>query len=203
MRLHSCPARGRRVPFDALLEAMPRRPRLPERHLCSSLEGVVPDFRARDESFRICALPGGPQPETGCRDELDCCEAGVFRGHGTPCCNWNGAVGACYDQEIPEERTHCGLRLNVGLPGRFHTVCLRPAERAPPGAPCGADDECVSGLCAAGPGGRQCSTPCERLVDRCDAILPGTQCCPTTFGAGLCVEACRADCPAEDACVID
>jgi len=177
-------------------------PDCPNRYLCSQPEALAKGYNDRDEAFRICAIPGGPQPETGCVDEGDCCEAGVFRGHGGPCCNWNEREGACFDQEIPEARTHCGVRPDPSLPGRFHTVCRRP-DGAGPGEACAADADCTSGLCAAGPTGKHCTSPCERATDRCSALLPGTQCCPTPFGDGLCVEACRADCPAEDACTLD
>lgn len=142
--------------------------------------------------FGFCRLNPGDTPEVPCLDETDCCTGGLRR-DGKPCCaGLTSFVQECRT-EIWEE-TSCRLTF-AGAPGKWHGRCGVTGPLAPLGAACSADEQCDSALCAPdGAGGNFCSSVCERVLDRCEAFLPGTACggvqvaAPT--GEQVCVQAC-------------
>lgn len=162
----------------------------PSRTLCRSYfpNDGVEDV---DAPFHLCLAPDVENDaEWVCWDETDCCAGGVTRSGG-PCCDIR--VGLC--PSFVHETTHCRFEPRGG--GKWLSTCRDATTLGPPGAACTADADCESALCA--PTGF-CSSPCEPgVVDRCDAFLPGTQCCPMQVG-DACVPSCQVACPATPAC---
>lgn len=156
------------------------------------IAGREQEFTAVDPDLRLkfCGFPVFVDSGWGCFDETDCCRGGRQR-HGGECCN-HDADGICTGA-IPD-RTHCRVTPEVG---RYTSRCELPTGRGEPGAPCTAHAACESELCA--PEGR-CTSPCDPGPgDRCDELLPGTQCCPTPV-ADACIPSCRADCAGGPTC---
>ena len=174
----------------------------PNRYTCSDVDHSIDDFSYLDWAFRVCQLPESESLEWGCWDELDCCKDGAQPG-GSPCCEFSPSTLQCRQPATPIDRSHCAVRVSPTFPDRFVTVCLQPEGKGGPGEGCADDASCTSGLCVPdGAGGRVCTSPCEAGRDRCDAILPGSRCCPTPIAAagGSCVDACRLDCEETPAC---
>ena len=162
----------------------------PDRFVCRSpdlfrMTGPDPEL-----VFQLCLMPDAIRTEWGCFDETDCCQNGVQRS-GRPCCQ-SGQEGAC-EPDTLSETTHCRFEPDGT---RFLTRCREPSGLAPLGGPCTAGDGCESGVCA--PDGT-CASPCVPGSDRCEELLPGSACCPTSAG-DLCVPACRLDCATGPTC---
>lgn len=145
-----------------------------------------------DLLYGFCRLSPGMVPETVCFDESDCCKGGL-QADGRPCC-YGYTGGSPFCATDPVETTSCQLRFE-GAPGKWNGRCTVPAGGLALGDPCTTHDACDSRLCAPdGAGGGRCSSVCDRGLDGCPSILPGSTCGTVAVtgpdGASVCVQGC-------------
>jgi len=163
----------------------------PSPYLCRFIEQKRLSAPATDLEFKVCTLVPDSAWDWVCWDDGECCVGGVDR-FGARCCGEEESGGCDVD---PPDRTVC--RVTTTAEGRWSAQCALPEARGLPGEPCAAHEACASGLCA--PDGR-CTSPCLPPEDgRCDALVPGTQCCPMAVDEA-CLPVCRSDCAEGPTC---
>lgn len=123
--------------------------------------------------------PPGPKQGFGqvCQTHADChsnlCAAGPAGLFCTQTCGWQQGCPSgyeCFSTDQPG--------LDACAPAGAVGGTPDPPSLQGYGGPCGQDDECVSGFCAAHPyGGGYCTYSCDAYY----ACPPGGQCCPTQY----------------------